>query len=59
MDNSTCLGWTLLLAGIILLAAFQNLGLLAILLPLAILVGCGFAHLGDNRSRLTPDGKKG
>lgn len=48
-----------MLAGIILLALGQDLDLVAILLPVAILVGYGFAHLGDNRSKLAPGVRKG
>ncbi|MBZ5705210.1 MAG: hypothetical protein LAN63_07640 [Acidobacteriia bacterium] len=59
MVNQTLAGWTLVVIALVLLLAFGNLALLAILVPVSIVVGYGIARLGENRGRLTTGLKKG
>ncbi|MBZ5597277.1 MAG: hypothetical protein LAN83_03045 [Acidobacteriia bacterium] len=59
MVNQTLAGWILVVIALVLLLAFGNLALLAILVPVSIVVGYGIARLGENRGRLTPGLKKG
>jgi hypothetical protein len=59
MVNQTVAGWTLVVAALFRLVAFGQLGLLAILVPVSIVVGYGIARLGDNRGKLTHSLNKG
>ena len=59
MDNQKLFGWTLVIMGIALLAAFGNLRLLAALIPVSLMLGYGTLRMGSNRSKLTHGLRKG
>jgi uncharacterized protein (DUF58 family) len=59
MVNQTVTGWTLVGTAVLLLVAFGNVALLAILVPVSIVVGYGIARLSDNRDALSHGVKKG
>jgi hypothetical protein len=52
-------GWTLALGALLLLATLGKLDLLVILLPLSLLLACGIARSGHDKTRLTGGLKKG
>jgi hypothetical protein len=59
MVNQTAAGWALVGTALLLLVAFGNLALVAILVPISIVVGYGIARLSDNRNTLGHGVKKG
>jgi uncharacterized membrane protein YdfJ with MMPL/SSD domain len=59
MVNQTVAGWTLVVISLLLLLAFGNLALLAILVPVCLVVGYGIVRLGDNRNSPAHSGRKG
>ena len=59
MANQKLCGWTLIILGILLLAAFGNLSLLAALLPVSLLLCYGTLRMGNSKTRLTRALKKG
>ena len=59
MANQNLCGWTLIILGILLLAAFGNLSLLVALLPVSLMLCYGALRMGSDKTRLTRDLKKG
>jgi len=59
MNVNQCAGGALVLGAMLLLITLGKLDLLVILLPLALLVACGFGRSGSAKTRLTGDLKKG
>lgn len=51
--NSARFGWTLALAGFLLLLAIGKLDLLIVLLPMATLVACGFLWIVHRHQNVT------
>ena len=59
MANQKLFGWTLIMLGIVLLAAFGNLSLLAALIPISLLLGYGTFRTGSNENQADIRRKKG
>jgi hypothetical protein len=52
-------GWALIAMAFVLLLALHELDLLAILLPVSLLAGCGIVRIQDRKTRLTNRLEKG
>lgn len=59
MDNQKLIGWMLVVTAFVLLAVEGNVGLIAILLPVSLLLGYGSARTGTKKPGLTSGLKKG
>jgi uncharacterized protein (DUF58 family) len=59
MGNQKFCGWTLIILGVVLLAAFGNLSLLAALLPVSLMLAYGTLRMGSNKTKLTQGLRKG
>lgn len=59
MANQRLFGWALLVMGVLLLAAFGNLGLLAALVPVSLLLGYGTLRMGGVKNQADTVSKKG
>jgi hypothetical protein len=59
MANQQLFGWALIIMGVVLLAAFGNLSLLAALIPVSLMLGYGTLRMGRSRTKLTHSLKKG
>jgi len=58
MDNQSSLGWTLLVAGMLLLMAFNRLDLLTVLLPVSLVLSCALIGLTSKKSHASAGLKK-
>jgi hypothetical protein len=58
MDNQSSLGWTLLVAGVVLLIAFNRMDLLTVLLPVSLVLSCTLIGLTSKKSHASVGLKK-
>ncbi|HXZ33704.1 MAG TPA: hypothetical protein VEH30_15615 [Terriglobales bacterium] len=58
MRHCNVLGWILVVAALLILAAEGDFGLLAVLVPVSFLLACVMIALANGRTRLTENREK-